>query len=296
MPRKAQLIKDALELSGVPHRFVNGWETRGSTEFNPVGMTWHATAGSANSSAEAEVNVLLNGSATAPPPIAQFMAARDGVLWVVAAGRCNHNKVGWDGPNEGLGNSSLWGIEIQNDNRGQAYPAAQMNTVRRFTATMFRLMKADPRRRLAAHYEHQPYATRPSGETSTKSDPFGVNMADERPRVYEIMMEELDMPSPEEIAKAVWGARYSPDDPTYGVQITNLKRQFSGQEGGKSGLGPFSDWDATKKHEAIMTRFREVVEDADKTQGAVTALAGRVAAVESKLDEALALLRQAQGA
>lgn len=166
---------------------VDGWKTRGSENFDPIGVTWHATAGSRNATAQGEVNVILNGSSTAPPPIAQIMAWRDGTLYLCAAGRCNHNKVGWDGPNQGLGNSRLLGIEMANDNRGEPWPEVQLDAVRRATAVIMRKLGADPMKRLAAHYEHQPYATRPPGEGSTKSDPFGVVMTRERPRVAAIM-------------------------------------------------------------------------------------------------------------
>lgn len=180
-------LADEFRKAGLKVVEVAGWKTRGSTSFSPVGVTWHATAGSRNSTAQGEVNVILNGSATAPPPIAQLMIYRDGTIYICAAGRCNHNKVGWAGPNKGLGNTALFGIEMANDNKGEPWSTAQLNAARKATAIMMRKIGADPLKRLAAHYEHQPYAGRPSGETSTKSDPFGVKMTDERPRVKALM-------------------------------------------------------------------------------------------------------------
>lgn len=183
-------LADELRAAGLRVVEVGGWKTRGSSEFDPVGVTWHATAGNRNATAQGEVNVILNGSETAPPPIAQLMLWRDGTFYVCAAGRCNHNKIGWDGPNEGLGNTKLLGIEMSNDNKGEPWPEAQLDAARRGTAAIMRRLGADPMRRLAAHYEHQPYATRPPGETSTKSDPYGVDMKDERPRVAALMEED----------------------------------------------------------------------------------------------------------
>ncbi|MEU7904102.1 N-acetylmuramoyl-L-alanine amidase [Actinoplanes sp. NPDC049118] len=180
-------LADELRKAGLRVVEVDGWKTRGSTDFDPIGVTWHATAGSRTSTAQGEVNVILHGSATAPPPIAQIMAYRDGTLYLCAAGRCNHNKVGWAGPNKGLGNTRLLGIEMANDNRGEPWPAAQLDAVRRATAVIMRRLGADPMKRLAAHYEHQPYEGRPPGEGSTKSDPYGVVMTKERPRVAAIM-------------------------------------------------------------------------------------------------------------
>ena len=178
-------LADELRKAGVRVVEVFGWKSRGSDSFNPVGVTWHATAGSRTSSAQGEVNVILNGSTSAPPPIAQIMLYRDGTAYVCAAGRCNHNKVGWAGPNKGLGNTSLIGIEMANDNRGEPFPAMQLEAARVITAVIFRRLGTDPRKRLAAHFEHQPAKGRPAGETSTKTDPLGLSMSGARAAVYE---------------------------------------------------------------------------------------------------------------
>jgi len=180
-------LADDLRKAGVKVVEVNGWKTRGSETFNPVGVTWHATAGSRKATAQGEVNVILNGSNTAPPPIAQIMLWRDGTAYICAAGRCNHNKVGWAGPNKGLGNTSLLGIEMANSNDGEPWPDVQLEAARKITAAIFKRFGTDPRKRLAAHFEHQPYKGRPAGETSTKSDPYGVNMTAARAAVYAIM-------------------------------------------------------------------------------------------------------------
>jgi hypothetical protein len=191
-------LADEFRKAGLKVSEVAGWKTRGSESFSPVGVTWHATAGSRNSTAQGEVNVILNGSSSAPPPIAQLMIYRDGTIYVCAAGRCNHNKVGWAGPNKGLGNTALLGIEMANDNKGEPWPTAQLDAARKATAIIMRKLGADPMKRLAGHYEHQPYSGRPPGEKSTKTDPSGVNMAAERQRVKALMSgagvsEEEDM-------------------------------------------------------------------------------------------------------
>lgn len=210
MPRLTWLA-DELRRAGLRVVEVDGWKTRGSADFLPVGMTWHATAGSRTSTAQAEVYVILNGSTSAPPPIAQLMLYRDGTIYVCAAGRCNHNKVGWDGPNEGLGNTRLLGLEMANDNRGEPWPPVQLDAARRATAAIMKRLGADPMRRLAAHYEHQPYATRPPGEHSTKSDPYGVDMAKERPRVAAIMRGDDDV-TPEDRKAIIDGVAAKVDD------------------------------------------------------------------------------------
>jgi hypothetical protein len=210
-------LVDELRAAGLSVVEVGGWRTRGGTEFDPVGVTWHATAGSRTATPQGEVDVILHGSTSAPPPIAQLMIWRDGRVFVCAAGKCFHNKRGWAGPNKGLGNTKLLGIEMANDNKGEPWPAEQLDAARRATAVIMRKLGADPMRRLAAHFEHQPFEGRPPGETSTKTDPFGVDMTEERPRVAALLMKaEENMPSPEEIAKAVW--EFDADRATAGTQ------------------------------------------------------------------------------
>ncbi len=146
------------------------------------------------------MDVLLNGSTTAPPPIAQLMIYRDGVVYLVGAGRCNHNLTGWDGPNRGLGNTALLGIEMANNNLTDAWPDAQLDAARRATVAIFRQLGTNPLVRLAGHYEHQPAATAPPGEDSTKTDPRGVDMDDERVLVAAMLAgEDVDMPTVDEI-------------------------------------------------------------------------------------------------
>jgi hypothetical protein len=214
-------LADELRKAGVKVVEVSGWKSRGSDSFSPVGVTWHATAGSRNSTADGEVRVILNGSSTAPPPIAQIMLDRDGTAYICAAGRCNHNKTGWAGPNKGLGNTSLFGIEMANDNRGEPWPAAQLEAARRITAVIFRRLGTDPRKRLAAHFEHQPYVGRPAGEGSTKSDPLGVNMSAARAAVYaykingwddEVSLADDEIKVTPDTNEALFGGRLGKDE------------------------------------------------------------------------------------
>lgn len=164
-------LPSVLREAGLTVHEVAGWRTRGSDTYGPVrGITCHATAGSRNSTDAGEIRVLLNGSETAPPPIAQLYLGRQGHWWVVASGLCFHNKVGWAGPNEGFGNDSLLGIEAANDNRGEPWPDVQYDSYVRGVAALvehkasgFNVTLA----RVAGHKEHQP---------GNKTDPtFNMN-------------------------------------------------------------------------------------------------------------------------
>jgi hypothetical protein len=198
---RAHWLPSVLRAAGLTVHEVAGWRTRGADSWGPVrGITCHHTAGARNSSIQGEINVLLNGSASAPPPIAQLFLARNGEWYVVASGLCFHNKVGWDGPNEGYGNDSLLGIEAQHSGGDEPWTAVQYNSYVRGVAALVRHRASGwdvSVSRVAGHKEHQP---------GSKSDPT-FNMDTFRARVgAEIreMDQEDDMPTAQEIAAAVW--------------------------------------------------------------------------------------------
>lgn len=211
-------LADVLRDAGLTVHEQSGWKTRGSDLSTIRGITCHATAGSATSTDAGEINVLLNGSPSAPPPIAQLYLSRSGQWWVIASGRCNHNKTGWAGPNKGLGNSNLLGIEAQNDNRNQAWPDAQYQSYVRGVAALVRKLGI-PVAHVAGHKEHQPAAGRPSGETSTKTDPtFDMNRF--RADVARVLSgEDDDMPLTPADVKAIMTYNLTPSAKP-GTEIT----------------------------------------------------------------------------
>lgn len=192
-------LPTVLRAAGLTVHEVPGWRTRGADSFGPVrGITCHHTAGSRTSTDEGEIRTLLNGSETAPPPIAQLYLSRTGDWHVVASGLCYHNKVGWGGPNSGYGNDSLLGIEAQHSGGDEPWTQRQYDSYIRGVAALVRHQASGwdvTVDRVAGHKEHQPGA---------KTDP-SFNMNNFRARVLaEISTWEDEMPSAEEIAKAVW--------------------------------------------------------------------------------------------
>lgn len=159
-------LPDVLRAAGLTVHEVPGWRTRGNDSFGPVrGITCHHTAGSRNSTVEGEIRVLLNGSESAPPPIAQLFLARNGDWHVIASGLCYHNKVGWDGPNEGYGNDALLGIEAQHSGGDEPWTPVQYDSYVRGVAALVRHKASGwdvSVSRVAGHKEHQP---------GSKSDP-----------------------------------------------------------------------------------------------------------------------------
>jgi hypothetical protein len=120
-------IPDALAAFGLPVEVVPGWQGRGSSAFNPGGVVCHWTAGPRGTAARPSLNVVVNGRAGLPGPLAQVYLDRRGVPVVVAAGRANHAGAG--GYNGLVGNSSVFGIEAEcggdgdwTDSQRAAYP------------------------------------------------------------------------------------------------------------------------------------------------------------------------------
>lgn len=176
-------LPDVLRDAGLTVHEVSGWRDRGSSQWGPVvGITCHHTAGSRTATPQAEINVLLHGSNTAPPPIAQLSLDRRGEWYVVASGLCYHNLVGWAGPNKGHGNGSLLGIEAMHSGGTEAWTPVQYESYARGVAALVRRLGISVSR-VAGHKEHQP---------GSKFDPT-FNMDAFRRDVREII-EGDDMP------------------------------------------------------------------------------------------------------
>ncbi|HEV8651313.1 MAG TPA: N-acetylmuramoyl-L-alanine amidase [Actinomycetes bacterium] len=152
-----------LERAGLPVREVNGWQRRGrppstnprdpaypaATRFAGIGL--HHTAG------HNDLNVVVNGRPGIPGPLANLYVARDGRVFVVAAGRANHFGAGavevyrrtlrdlaplGDAADVGLrdstvGNGVYVGIEVENfGTAGDPYPRVQIDSLERACAAL----------------------------------------------------------------------------------------------------------------------------------------------------------------
>lgn len=172
-----------LRAAGLPVVEVPGWKTLGSDDWNPSGAIFHATADKARTGDgdrlddPGAIAVIRNGRPGLAGPIATAYVNRAGVWYVIASGRCNTVKVGWSGPLNGWGNTRVLGVEAENDNRGEPWPAVQLDSLRRGFAVILAQLDI-PVSRLAGHYEHQP---------KDKTDPFGINMISFRRDVARVL-------------------------------------------------------------------------------------------------------------
>ena len=164
MPR-ALWIPDLLSDFKVRFDLAPGWETRGSSDFDPKVVIAHHTAVSGSA-----VNVCINGRSDLPGPLCQIVLARTGVATVIAAGKANHaGHGGWAGYS---GNRRAFGIEADNNGR-ETWSAGQIEAFHRVSAALLAGIGSDPSH-LCGHKEWAP---------GRKVDPHTLDMNEFRAAV-----------------------------------------------------------------------------------------------------------------
>ena len=175
MPRQLwipQVLRDA----GLTVYEEEGWETRGTGTFDPIGVMWHHTATPPSWSSRQLTNLLVRGHASLRGPLCQLQLNRDGVYIVIAAGRGNHAGNGsW--PTIRLGNTQTIGIEAANDGVGEPWPQEQVDAYIIGTAALLKYM-GQPVQNVLGHKEWAP---------SRKIDPRGLDMDEMRSKVQAVL-------------------------------------------------------------------------------------------------------------
>jgi len=127
-------MADWFRAAGLTVVEYDGWKTRarssgGYDSGRPWGVMWHHTA--SQTSPQNDASYMCSGSSDRP--IANLLIARDGAVWVLAAGATNTNGKGsgvvWSKgqvPNDSM-NTYAVGMEIANNGVGEAYPQAQID-------------------------------------------------------------------------------------------------------------------------------------------------------------------------
>lgn len=127
-------IANRLRAKGLNVVEVAGWQTRGSSSFNPKGFVWHHTAGPSKGNAPS-LTICTYGRAGLAGPLCNVFQARDNTIYVVAAGRANHAGAGnWKGLS---GNSTVYGLEIENTGTGsEPWRSDQLDTAAKVAAAL----------------------------------------------------------------------------------------------------------------------------------------------------------------
>jgi len=156
--RYATWLLPVLRDVGLDVKTVSGWEGRGRPEstgdFDPRGYLAHHT-GSKSAGPHPSLGLLVRGRADLPGPLCQISTARNGVVWIIAAGRANHAGVAKKtGPVPGGdGNAMLIGNEVETSGF-EEMPAVQRDSVVMAGAAILR------------HLGHEATWTRLHAETS----------------------------------------------------------------------------------------------------------------------------------
>jgi hypothetical protein len=221
MPYQTWII-DAARATGYPVVEVAGWQTRGSSSFDPRGVVCHHTAGAATGDMPS-LNLIVNGRSDLPGPLSQFGLGRSGTIYVVAAGRANHAGAGgWKGL---VGNSSVFGIEAEHTGaRGVPWPTAQLDAYERLIAQLCKRGGFDPSM-VCAHREWAP---------SRKIDPTGIDMNEMREAVAAVLWMEANMTTFKDVPENYWA-----HDDIEWCAANGIARGYSGDRVGQFGPNDF---------------------------------------------------------
>lgn len=172
-------LAKVLRKKGLKVKVVQGWKTRGHPgTFAPRGVMFHHTASGSGGGNAPALGIVTHGRSDLLGPLCNFLVARDGTVYFVAAGRSYH--AGEGGPLKGVpadnGNSYLFGVECENNGIGEKWPEKQKEAI----ATLFAVLLKRVGKKEEMVIAHKEW-------TSRKIDPAGINMEGFRYRVGEIL-------------------------------------------------------------------------------------------------------------
>jgi endonuclease/exonuclease/phosphatase family metal-dependent hydrolase len=191
---------------------VDGWRDRGRPgSFAPVGVLCHHTATKKSTSDAAVVRLLRVGRSDLPGPLCQIGLARDGTVYLIAAGRANHaGRAKASGTvAAGDGNELYIGIEAFNDGVGEPWPTVQREAYELVCAVLSVKITGNSAQTVRGHKETS---------VTGKIDPRGIDMGKFRTDVA-AKMKALTTPPPAPKPPAV--------DPTLKVMTWNVKTNRS---------------------------------------------------------------------
>lgn len=169
-------LPDVLRAAGLTVKEYPGWRDRdrAGDPLRPRGVMWHHDASAVGDSPSVPASMAADGANGA-----QLWVDRYGAWTVLAAGLMWHagKGSGCGVIRAGRGNEDSLGVETDHT-VGEAWPTAQLTSLRRGTAALLRHLGADPHKALWGHKEYAP---------GRKPDPDGLDMAAERRIVANLM-------------------------------------------------------------------------------------------------------------
>lgn len=146
-------LADVLRAAGLRVVETQGWQSRGHGDVDQIqGVLCHHTAGP-RSVGNIGLDVLVKGRPDLAGPLCNLGLARDGTVYVVAAGKAWHAGAGlWHGISNG--NARMIGIEAENTGRSDdPWPAVQMDAYARAVAAILQHV-GQPAIMCAGHREY----------------------------------------------------------------------------------------------------------------------------------------------
>jgi hypothetical protein len=131
-------IANRLRVAGLVVEEQPGWQTRGRSDgFEPNGVMWHHTASALGKDAPS-LGIVTNGRPDLPGPLCHILITRSNICIVIASGKANHAGTGsWLGIKD-RGNSTKYGIEVENTgyNSSEPWRLDQLATLAKATAAL----------------------------------------------------------------------------------------------------------------------------------------------------------------
>lgn len=195
-------LADKLRSKKVKVVEVPGWETHARPySFKPEAIMIHHTASSGNS-----LKIIRNGRKGLPGPLAQFLISKSGQVYLVSQGYSNHAGTGVSSvlanarkdrapsgraksKGDMTGNKYFWGVEVENNGTGEAYPEVQIQALVTLCAALCELNGWSANRIV----HHKEWSSRKI-DMSYRGDVRGMVadvMSGKAPRSYDISCDDI---------------------------------------------------------------------------------------------------------
>lgn len=174
MPYQLTWLAEVLRAAGCRVHECEGWQERGHGDMGKVvGVLCHHTGGRRDGDAPSLI-VVKSGRPGLDGPLSQLFLARNGLFYVIAAGKCWHAGAG-EYRGVTAGNSQFIGIEAENTglDNDQPWPVVQMDAYALGVAAILKKLGARPEWCVG----HKEYAPRRKIDPTFNMNTFRLKVA-----------------------------------------------------------------------------------------------------------------------